>query len=150
MEQNNETQNAKADVAVSEGITGFPIGTSESRVKAALGNPTQTSKGIWGNTKALIYDIKPDRITLGYLFDRTSRQLRQTEVSFAQTVPPEVMQATLQQMLGDRSIDINQGLQQVYQRRTNKYSFQTGKLKVAIERNERDRIYIGVWDADLH
>ena len=60
------------------------------------------------------------------------------------------MQATLQQMLGDRSIDINQGLQQVYQRRTNKYSFQTGKLKVAIERNERDRIYIGVWDADLH
>lgn len=150
LEQNNETQNAKADVAVSEGITGFPIGTSESRVKAALGNPTQTSRGIWGNTKALIYDIKPDRITLGYLFDRTSRQLRQTEVSFAQTVPPEVMQATLQQMLGDRSIDINQGLQQVYQRRTNKYSFQTRKLKVAIERNERDRIYIGVWDADLH
>ncbi len=149
-QQNNENENAKVDVVVSEGITGFPIGTSESRVKAALGNPTQTSRGIWRNTKALIYDIKPDRITLGYLFDRTSRQLRQTEVSFAQTVPPEVMQATLQQMLGDRSIDINQGLQQVYQRRTNKYSFQTRKLKVAIERNQRDRIYIGVWDADLH
>ena len=61
------------------------------------------------------------------------------------------MQATLQEMLGDRSfININQGLRSVYQRRSNKYSFNTGKLKVAIERNERDRIYIGVWDADLH
>jgi len=32
----------------------------------------------------------------------------------------------------------------------NNYSFNTGGLKGVIERNERDRIYIGVWDADLH
>ncbi|HCF27039.1 MAG TPA: serine/threonine protein kinase [Cyanobacteria bacterium UBA11049] len=144
--QNNPSSNASRG-----SVPGFPIGSSNREVKAALGNPTQTSKGIWSNTQAYIYDIKPNQITLGYLFDRTSGKLRQTEASFAQSVALEQMQATLQGMLGDRSfINISQGLRSVYQRRTDKYSFNTGKLKVAIERNERDRIYIGVWDADLH
>lgn len=132
-------------------LPGFPIGTDEGTVKSALGEPTKTSRGVWRNTRAAIYDIKPNRITLGYLFDRKSGQLRQTEVSFAQSVEPEVMQATLQRMLGSNaSGEIEQGLQQVYQRRTNKYSFNVGELKGTIERNYRDRIYIGVWDADLH
>ena len=61
------------------------------------------------------------------------------------------MQETLQGMLGDRAfVNVSQGLQQVYQRRANNYSFNTGELKGVIERNDRDRIYIGVWDANLH
>ncbi|AFZ29402.1 serine/threonine protein kinase [Gloeocapsa sp. PCC 7428] len=133
------------------GIPGFPTGTSESQVRAKLGNPTKTARGIWGNTRAAIYDIKPNQVTLGYLFDRNSGRLRQTEVSFAQSVDTQVMQETLQQMLdGNASTEINEGLQQVYQRRINRYSFNTGGLKGVIERNDRDRIYIGVWDADLH
>jgi serine/threonine-protein kinase len=61
------------------------------------------------------------------------------------------MQATLQRMLGGgASAKIDQALQQVYQRQTNRYSFNTGGLEGVIERNNRDRIYIGVWDADLH
>ncbi|NHC34634.1 serine/threonine-protein kinase [Scytonema millei] len=132
-------------------IPGFPIGTTENVVKAALGNPTKTSRGLWVNTRAAIYDIEPERITLGYLFDRTSGRLRQTEVSFAQSVAPETMQTTLQRMLRDRiAPEITKGLQQVYQRRTNRYSFRQGQLKGAIERNSRDRIYIGIWDANLH
>lgn len=132
-------------------IPGFPTGTSESQVRAKLGNPTKTARGIWGNTRAAIYDIKPNQVTLGYLFDRNSGRLRQTEVSFAQSVDTQVMQETLQQMLdGNASTEINEGLQQVYQRRINRYSFNTGGLKGVIERNDRDRIYIGVWDADLH
>ncbi|MGL5923331.1 protein kinase domain-containing protein [Chroococcidiopsis sp.] len=132
-------------------IPGFPIGTTEDVVKAALGNPTKTSRGLWVNTRAAIYDIEPERITLGYLFDRTSGRLRQTEVSFAQSVAPEIMQTTLQRMLRDRTTpEITNGLQQVYQRQTNKYSFRQGQLKGAIERNSRDRIYIGIWDANLH
>ncbi|MBD2305977.1 protein kinase [Chroococcidiopsis sp. FACHB-1243] len=132
-------------------IPGFPIGTAESAVKAALGNPTKTSRGLWVNTRAAIYDIEPERITLGYLFDRTSGRLRQTEVSFAQSVALETMQTKLQRMLRDRTTpEITNGLQQVYQRQTNRYSFRQGQLKGEIERNSRDRIYIGIWDASLH
>ena len=132
-------------------IPGFPVGTAENTVKAALGNPTKTSRGLWINTRAAIYDIEPERITLGYLFDRTSGRLRQTEVSFAQSVAPETMQTTLQRMLHEQTTpEITNGLQRVYQRRTNRYSFRQGQLKGAIERNSRDRIYIGIWDADLH
>lgn len=146
----NDNQNNLSDNAVSNSVPGFPIGTSESKVKAVLGNPTQISRGIWANTRAYIYDIKPNQITLGYLFDRNSGQLRQTEVSFAQSVAFEQMQATLQEMLGRDFINVNQGLRRVYQRRDNNYTFNTGELKVAIERNDRDRIYIGIWDANLH
>ncbi|WP_289501563.1 serine/threonine protein kinase [Gloeocapsopsis sp. IPPAS B-1203] len=132
-------------------VPAFPTGTSESQVRATLGNPTTTSRGIWGNTRAAIYDIKPNQVTLGYLFDRNSGRLQQTEVSFAQSVDPQIMQSTLQQLLdGNASAEVNQGLQQVYQRRSDRYSFTTGELKGVIERNNRDRIYIGVWEADLH
>ncbi len=132
-------------------VIGFPPGTSESRVKAALGNPKTNTRGIWGNTRAVIYELDPERVTLGYLYDRNSGQIRQTEVAFAQSVEYEVMQATLQGMLGENYSDtINSGLQQVRSRQTNSYSFNTGKLKGTIERNNRDRIYIGVWEADLH
>ena len=77
--------------------------------------------------------------------------LRQTEVSFAQSVEPEVMQSTLQGMLGgNASGDIKQGLQQVYERKTNQYSFNIGGLKGSIQRNSEDQIYIAVWDSNLH
>jgi serine/threonine protein kinase, bacterial len=132
-------------------VIGFPPGTSENRIKATFGNPKTNTRGIWGNTRAVIYELEPEQITLGYLYDRNSRQIRQTEVAFAQSVASDVMQSTLQGMLGDHfSEDINNGLQQVRQRQTKSYSFNTGNLKGTIERNERDRIYIGVWQADLH
>lgn len=132
-------------------VIGFPPGTSESRVKATLGNPKTNTRGIWGTTRAVIYELEPERVTLGYLYDRNSGQIRQTEVAFAQSVELEVMRATLQGMVGESFSDsINSGLEQVRSRKTNSYSFNTGNLKGTIERNNRDRIYIGVWEADLH
>ena len=132
-------------------VIGFPPGTSENTVKATFGNPKTNTRGIWGNTRAVIYELEPEQITLGYLYDRNSGQIRQTEVAFAQSVALDVMQSTLQGMLGDYfSEDVNNGFQQVRQRQTKSYSFSTGNLKGTIERNERDRIYIGVWEADLH
>lgn len=132
-------------------VIGFAPGTSESRVRAALGNPNRTTRGVWGNTRAVIYEVEPERVTLGYLYDRNSGQIRQTEVAFAQSVALEQMQATLQGMLGGRMTDnISQGLQQVRSRRINRYSFNSGNLKGTLERNQSDRIYIGVWDASLH
>ncbi|MCX7594709.1 MAG: protein kinase [Fischerella sp.] len=135
---------------ISRSVPGFPTGTSENAVKASLGKPTKVSRGLW-NTRAYLYRLEPNRVDLGYLFDRKSGVLRQTEVSFAQSVSPEVMRSTLQGMLGGNASDeIHQGLQRVYQRQANEYSFRVGGVKGVIQRNEKDQIYIGVWDADLH
>ena len=94
----------------------------------------------------------PNQVSLGYLFDVNSDRLRQTEASFYQSVELETISETLNQMLnGNITPEIQQGLARIYQRQSNRYRFTTGNhLKVAIERNERDRIYIGVWEADLH
>ncbi|MGB3655770.1 MAG: protein kinase [Rivularia sp. (in: cyanobacteria)] len=127
----------------------FPTGTPESNVKANLGEPTKVSRGLW-NTRAYLYKLQPD-VDLGLLFDRQSGKLRQTEASLAQSVGVNTMQNTLQGMLsGNINGDIQQGLQRVYQRQTNRYSFQTGNLKGEIERNREGRVYIAVWEADLH
>ncbi len=136
-------------------IPGFAPGTQQKTVESTLGNPTKNSKGLWQNTRALLYeDFVPNQVSLGYLFDRTSGRLRQTEVAFAQSVGLEMMSETLNQILdGNVSGDIQNGLERVYQRRANRYRFTTGRgnlLKGVIERNDKDRIYIGVWEADLH
>jgi serine/threonine-protein kinase len=61
------------------------------------------------------------------------------------------MQRTLKGMLaGNLNSEIKQGLEKVRDRQTQRYSFNVGKLKGVIERNQQDRIYIGIWDADLH
>lgn len=129
----------------------FPVGTPESAVKQALGKPTKASKGLW-NTRAMTYeDYIPGEVSLGYLYDPNSRQILQTEVSFAQSVDFPVMVKTVDELLEGRSgADIRQKLQRVYQRRSNRQTFATGSLKGEIVRNESDRIYIGIWSADLH
>ena len=132
-------------------VRGFPPGASESEIKAALGEPNQTGAGLWGNTRSALYEVVPDQVTLAYLVDRSSGRVRQTEASFAQSVDPLVVQVAVNGMLGSQSpSEVQQGLERVRQRQANRYSFSTGSLKGVIERNNRDRIYIGVWDADLH
>ncbi len=147
-QQENEQKVATANTS-STSVPGFPTGTSENSVRANLGQPTKVTKGLWG-TRAYLYRLQPNRVDLGYLFDQKSGALRQTEVSFAQSVAPEVMRSTLQGMLGgNASGEINQALQQVYQRQMNNYSFNAGGVEGVIQRNDQDKIYIGVWDANL-
>jgi serine/threonine protein kinase, bacterial len=144
--------NQSAPIPNRGSIPAFPIGTPRSVVESNLGSPTKISKGAFGNTRAVSYeDYVPGEVSLGYLFDRESGQIRQTEVAFAQSVELEQMQATFNQMLGGRATaEIEQKLQRVYQRRSNYSSFAIGDLKGEIQRNKSDRIYIGVWDANLH
>ena len=93
----------------------------------------------------------PNQIDLGYLFDRQSGVLRQTEVAFAQSVDPQVMQTTLNGMLGGQATEeIKQGLQQIQQRQLDNFSFSKGSVKGQIIRQNCDFIYISIWDADLH
>ncbi|MEH2169299.1 MAG: protein kinase [Nostoc sp.] len=135
----------------SQSVPAFPTGTPRSAVEATLGKPNQDLRGAWGKTRAVVYKLVPNKIDLGYLFDRNSKVLRQTEVSFAQTVDPQVMETTLNGMLaGQATEEIKQGLKQVQQRQSDNFSFKNGSVKGQIIRQECDFIYISIWDVDLH
>ncbi|MEH2100511.1 MAG: protein kinase [Nostoc sp.] len=132
-------------------VPAFPTGTPRSAVEATLGKPNQDLRGAWGKTRAVVYKLVPNKIDLGYLFDRNSKSLRQTEVSFAQSVDPQVMEDTLNGMLsGQATEEIKQGLKQVQQRKSDNFSFKNGSVKGQIIRQKCDFIYISIWDVDLH
>ncbi|MEG3907882.1 serine/threonine-protein kinase [Microcoleus sp. w2-18bC1] len=132
-------------------IPGYAVGTPESQILSELGEPTDSqARGYWPNTRTALYEILPNRITLGYIYDRDSGELVQTEGSFAQSVDDLVVRTALNGMVGGASREILQGLGDVQQRRSNRFTFKKGSLEGMIERNERDRIYIGVWDENLH
>ena len=141
----------KPEDPVNKPIPGFPTGTSEADIQSSLGRPTRSGNGYWPNTRSALYDLVPGQVTLAYLIDRDTNQVRQTEASFAQSVDRNIVRVTLNGMMGGRmSGDIEQGLDRVRQRQTNRYGFEAGRLEGTIERNNRDRIYVAVWDADLH
>ncbi len=147
-ENNNQNSNQRPR------IPGFPPGTQQSYIREELGQPTKTTRGMW-NTRAVLYDdFVPGQVSLGYLYDPSSGRLRETEASFSDSVELTTMSRTLNQMLnGNSSRDIRQGLEAVYQGKSNRYTFVSGRennLKGVIERNEPGRIYIAVWEADLH
>ena len=132
-------------------IPGFAVGTAESQILSELGEPTDSqARGYWPNTRTALYEILPNRITLGYIYNRDSGQLVQTEGSFAPSVDDLVVRTALNGMVGGANREILQGFRDVQQRRSNRFTFRKGSLKGTIERNERDRIYIGVWDDNLH
>jgi eukaryotic-like serine/threonine-protein kinase len=153
-EETEEAQSAPSDGANSNSrssVPGFSTGTSESEVLAVLGEPTsRNANAYWQNTRSALYELN-DQVTIAYLYDKDSDRVRQTEASFTQAVDPLVMRVTLNGMLNGRaSQEIEQGLEAVRDRDRNEYSFSVGNLEGVIQRNDRDRIYIGVWDADLH
>ncbi|MBN4002901.1 serine/threonine protein kinase [Nostoc sp. LPT] len=148
--QNSDRPPSKL-ATTSQSVPAFPTGTSRSDVEATLGKPNQDLRGAWGKTRAVVYKLVPNKIDLGYLFDRNSKVLRQTEVSFAQSVDPQVMETTLNGMLkGQTTEEIKQGLKQVQQRQSDNFSFTNGSVKGQIIRQKCDFIYISIWDVDLH
>ncbi|MCC5605379.1 protein kinase [Nostoc sp. CHAB 5834] len=132
-------------------VPAFPTGTPRNIVEATLGKPNRDLRGVWGNTRAVVYKLVPNKIDLGYLFDRNSKVLRQTEVSFADSVDSQVMETTLNGMLdGQATEDIKQGLKQVQQRQSDNFSFNNGSVKGQIIRQQCNFIYISIWDENLH
>ncbi|WP_224411921.1 hypothetical protein [Oscillatoria salina] len=133
------------------GIPGFPPGVEKSQVEQMFGVPAKVLSGYWPNTIAVIYYLVPDRVSLGFLFDKDTQVLRQTEASFATSVQLKTVLKTLDNMLGcNLNKEIEAGLQQVWLRQENSYSFTLNKLEGTIERDDSDRIYIGIWQEDLH
>ncbi|WP_298905990.1 serine/threonine protein kinase [uncultured Nostoc sp.] len=147
----NKPRSKLAATTSRQSVPAFPTGTARNIVEATLGKPNQDLRGAWPKTRAVVYKLVPNKIDLGYLFDRNSKVLRQTEVAFAQSVDPQVMEATLNGMLdGQATEKIQQGLKQVQQRQSDNFSFQNGSVKGQIIRQKCDFIYISIWDADLH
>ena len=139
------------DIPLGVGIPGFQPGVHNSVVQNILGAPSGNLRGYWPNTRAIFYQLVPDEVSLGFLLDKASGMVRQTEAAFAQEVDHQVMLVTLNSMLGCQINDeIKQGLQQVKQRQSRKYSFSVKALKGVIERDRSDRVYIGIWQAGLH
>lgn len=146
-------ENNNSGSTITEKIPGFSPGTQRKAVEFALGQPTKESRGLW-NTRALLYeDYIPDQVSLGYLVEPSSGRLRQAEATFSPSVSTETIFQTLDKMLNSNaSTEIKQGLEAVHQRQSNRYRFSSGRgnsLQGVIERNNYDRIYIAVWEADL-
>ncbi len=129
----------------------FSTGTQASKILAALGEPVWRKPGYWNDSIAWSYKNIADRgIDIGYLFDRQTQKLRQTEIAVPPTINLATLNYTLQTFLQVKDATIQKGLQSVYYRQTDRYSFTLRTLEGTIERNDRDRIYIGVWEADFH
>ena len=133
------------------GIPGFKPGIDKNQVLQMFGTPTGTETGYWPNTKAIFYHLIPNRVSVGFLFDQNSGKLRQTEAAFSQEVELETILTTLNSMSGCRlNPALEAGLKSVHNRQKKSYVFVIDSLKGIIERDQFDRIYIGIWEADLH
>ncbi len=133
------------------GIPAFQPGIVKKDVLRMLGTPSGITRGYWPNTRAVYYELIPEQVSLGFLFDRQSERIRQTEASFTSSVDSRLVVLTLNGMLGCQlNEQIEQGLHQVRQGETRQYSFSLNSLKGVIEWQRSNRLYIGIWEADLH
>jgi serine/threonine protein kinase len=133
-------------------VRGIATGTSQQDVEAMLGKPDSVdNSAYWENTRSAQYDVVPDQVTLGYIYDKGSDRLRQTEAAFVQSVDDLTMRVTLNGMLSNRlTEEIEDGLVAVHNRQSNQYNFRVGSLQGVIQRNEQDRVYMAVWEEELH
>ncbi len=147
----NPPSNPPGNARLTRSVPGIAPGATADAVQERLGQPSQAGDGYWPNTRTEQYDWVPGLVTLAYIYDRDSNQIKQSEVSFAQAVDPLVIRVALNNMLdGGLNAAIENGLAQVRSRETNRYTFERRGFEGVIERDSRDRIYVGVWQADFH
>lgn len=133
------------------GVPAFQPGILKKDVLQMLGVPSRSSRGYWPNTRAVSYELIPDQVSLGFLFDQHSERIRQTEASFTPQVDSKLVMLTLNGMLGCKlNEEIQEGLQQVQHRVSRQYFFTIDSLKGVIEWEKSNRLYIGIWEASLH
>lgn len=141
-----ENQNTSSPIPV------VVVGTSEADLINKLGKPTSESNGYWPDSVALLYqNANSQKADLGYILQKDTREILQTEVSFDPSVDVSVIENTLNGLLkGNMTPVVKQALQEVYQRQTDLRSFNLGDVKGIIQRNSEDKVYIGVWEASFH
>ncbi|NJN30550.1 MAG: protein kinase [Synechococcales cyanobacterium RM1_1_8] len=129
----------------------FPVGSREAEIEQRLGQPNVSRIGFWPNTEANLYEVIPDQVGLGYIYDRDSRKLRQTEATLDAALPLSVMEQMLDGLLGEPATSLMQvKLEQVRSGQLKRYGFAQGGVEGTMEFTDKGRVYIAIWDADLH
>ncbi len=129
----------------------FAIGSSEAEIEQLLGQPDVSRIGFWPNTEANLYKVIPGQVGLGYIYDRDSRKLRQTEATMNPEVPLAVMENMLDGLLGEPATsEALDKLAQIRSGSLKRYSFEQGSLEGTMEFTDKGRVYIAIWDMELH
>jgi len=129
----------------------FPVGSREAEIEQLLGQPNVSRIGFWPNTEANLYSVIPEQVGLGYIYDRDSRLLRQTEATMDPAVPLAVMEQMLEGLLGEPATSLAyQKLAQVRAGQIKRYGFEQGRVEGTMELTDKGKVYLAIWDADLH
>lgn len=133
-------------------IPAFALGNTRQQITNFLGEPTMESPGYWQNSRALLYeDVVPNKITLGYLTDIDTTNVRQAEISFAGSVDLPTIQQAAKQLLQDKySVEIEHKINQIYSKTSNLQEFQLNNLRGVVQRNPQNHIYLAIWDEEFH
>ena len=122
-------------------------GTSESQLVSTLGKPSSERQGLRSGSRILAYyDVVPDRVNLSYQSDNTGK-IRQTDIYLDQSVSLGAMQETLAKMLGGNvPADVREKLRSVYNRQAQFSFFKLNDLEGKVQRDNKDRVTISVWE----
>jgi serine/threonine-protein kinase len=124
-------------------IPGLPPGSPESRVQGRLGSPSRAS--IVNGFPTRVYNLIPNRVRLAYVFDPSSKKVRQSEATFSSGIDRYQIRTTLLSTLkGQSTVEIERGLDAVIDQVRDRYPFETKKFSGAIERNRYGHIHIYV------
>jgi serine/threonine protein kinase, bacterial len=122
------------------------IGDEANRIVSSLGDPTSERQSVIGRDRVLSYkNFDSDRVDVSYTSDNKTGRIKQTEVAFNQSLSIDSIEKTLANMLGGNVPEALQAaIGQVYEGQTDMRSLDLGQYK-AIVRNQKDRIYVGIW-----
>ena len=122
-------------------------GTSESQLVSTLGKPTSQRNEPRNNSKILTYrNVTANNVNLTYHSD-TNGQIKQADVALSQELSLGSMQETLTKLLrGKSSADAKNKLRDVYNRKSDRYSFRVDNLRGSVYRDAKDRVNISVWE----
>jgi len=88
---------------------------------------------------------------LGYLSDKETGKIRQTEITFVESTKLETIHRAVNDLMNDHySQEIEYQINQVFSRNQEVQEFTSGDLAGVIQRNYLNGIYIGIWDQDFH
>ena len=130
----------------------FATGISKQQLLDNLGPPTREQEGYYPGSQALFYKgIVPNRVDLGYLVNKATGELLQTEIAFDQSVQLETIQRALHRLTqGNLPDSVQAHLLQIYRRQADQHSFTIENWEGEIHRDPEGKIYMGIWDADFH
>lgn len=133
-------------------IPAIRVDTRQEQIINLLGVPTKISRGYWGNSQAYLYrDFVPKQVDLGYLVDVNTKTIRQSEMTFADSVKAvDIHQAIRLMLLDSYSAEIEQKINRVFNGESDQQQFEVDNLTGIIQRNEQNRIFIAIWNRGFH